>query len=80
LAELLKPPGQRIMQFYVGSTVFDFDNVGLSMVKGPGTLLFDTSKPGNKNGGHDYGTHLTNGEKLALLEFLKIVGEPMPAH
>ncbi len=33
--------------------------------------LLDTAEPGNGNGGHDFGTSLTDEEKRALVEFLK---------
>ena len=33
---------------------------------------FDTSRPGNSNGGHLYGTTLSDAEKSALVEYLKV--------
>ena len=32
---------------------------------------FDTSRPGNGNGGHVYGTGLPEEQKLSLIEYLK---------
>ena len=32
---------------------------------------FDTTQPGNANGGHAYGTQLPPEQKQALLEYLK---------
>jgi hypothetical protein len=34
-------------------------------------LRYDTSVPGNGNAGHNYGTMLTDGEKTAVVEYLK---------
>ena len=39
----------------------------------PRLFLFDTSRPGNHNTGHLWGTELPPAEKAALLEFLKIL-------
>jgi len=33
--------------------------------------LYDTSVPGNANGGHDYGTSLSDAEKAAIVEYMK---------
>lgn len=32
---------------------------------------FETSQPGNSNSGHDYGTKLSEEEKMQLLAFMK---------
>jgi hypothetical protein len=32
---------------------------------------FDTSKPGNSNAGHPFGTELSSREKVDLIEYLK---------
>lgn len=34
-------------------------------------FLLDSTVAGNSNSGHDYGTDLSDGEKRALMEFLK---------
>ncbi len=34
-------------------------------------FVLDTTVPGNSNGGHVYGTMLSETEKAALLEYLK---------
>ena len=36
---------------------------------------FDTTKLGNSNLGHEYGTNLTEDQKLDLIEFLKSLNE-----
>jgi hypothetical protein len=71
IAELLKAPCDRTKQFYVGSHDFDAEHIGLSMDNVAGAFLFDTSKPGNSNQGHPYGTTLTDDQKKALMEYLK---------
>jgi mono/diheme cytochrome c family protein len=71
LAELLKPPGDRVQHFYVGSREFDPQTVGLAAAAGEHSSAFDTSLPGNSNVGHAYGTTLGDADKLDLLEYLK---------
>ena len=61
--------------FYVGSRVFDPENVGFRFDEAAGGFKFDTSIPGNWNTGHDgpaYGTStLTEEERRQLVEYLK---------
>jgi hypothetical protein len=71
LAEMLKPPAERVASFYVGSREFDPVAVGLDTAAGPNRSLIDTSLPGNSNAGHTFGTALGAEEKLDLLEYLK---------
>jgi len=71
LAELLKPPGQRMSSFYVGSREFDPDAVGLQTTQNTRGSLFDTRLPGNSNAGHAFGTMLDEQQKRDLLEYLK---------
>lgn len=71
LAELLKPPAERVKRFYVGSRVFDPETVGLAAAAGEHSSLFDTTLPGNSNAGHTYGTTLDDADKRDLLEYLK---------
>jgi hypothetical protein len=33
--------------------------------------IYDTSKPGRSNGGHTFGDHLTDAERMAVIEYLK---------
>ena len=71
LYQLLLPPEQRVKKFRVGSRQFDAKYVGLeSSLDGNGTLL-DTSLPGNSNAGHDYGTDVSEQERMDLIEYLK---------
>lgn len=74
MRDLLEPPDRRPSVFYTGSAVYDQERMGfVSSGSGPGagTFRFDTRLPGNGNGGHDYGTALTEEEKRDLLEYLK---------
>jgi mono/diheme cytochrome c family protein len=75
LRDLLLPPAQRAKTFYRGYDVYDPTNVGfVSNVATEGTqryTLIDTSLQGNGNGGHVYGTDLTEADRSALLEYLK---------
>ena len=75
LRALLDDPGTRPMVFYRGYDVFDQKNVGfvsdVPQAAGQTFSRFDTSLPGNGNGGHVYGTTLSAAEKAALIEYLK---------
>jgi mono/diheme cytochrome c family protein len=74
LRDLLKPPARRPTQFWRGSDRYDPQAVGFDTTseeaRQVGTF-FDTGVPGNGNGGHIYGTDLTEDEKDALVEYLK---------
>jgi processive rubber oxygenase RoxA-like protein len=79
LRDLLKKPGDRPTIFCRGDTVIDWDNVGY--VSGMSAndrdkpcgkfYLYDTAVTGNSNSGHVFGTDLDEGEKNAVIEFLK---------
>ena len=69
IAELLKEPSDRVKTFRIESHELDPDTLGL--VATSTGFLFDTSKPGNSNQGHRYGTTLSDDHKRALIEFLK---------
>jgi mono/diheme cytochrome c family protein len=75
LWELLKPPRERITSFKVGSRVFDPKNVGWVTDASPfagGTFTVDpANQNGNGNGGHDYGTDLSEEERWAIVEYMK---------
>jgi hypothetical protein len=74
LYDLLLPADQRPTQFYRGYDVYDYERLGF-VSSGPEAeavgFLFDTTQRGNGNGGHGYGTELTEQERRALLEYLK---------
>jgi hypothetical protein len=74
LADLLEPVAARPKQFWRGYDVYDPVRVGFvtsgAEAQREGTFL-DTSRPGNSNQGHTYGTELPAASKRALLEYLK---------
>jgi hypothetical protein len=78
LNDLLKPSSERMAKFFRGNDVFDRENVGFVATvpeqNGRAFFLFDTSKVGNGNQGHEgkeYGTDLGADERRALREYLK---------
>jgi hypothetical protein len=72
LHDLLLPPAQRPKVFYIGSWEFDPVHVGIATGSPfAGAFTFDTRLPGNANAGHDYGTGLSEPDRMALVEFLK---------
>ncbi len=70
LAQLLRLD-KREARFYVGSLAFDPMKVGFVSDGSRGGVVFDTTLPGNSNGGHEYGTNLSPDEKQDLIEYLK---------
>lgn len=79
----LLTPASRPATFMVGGHALDFETVGLRL-NSDGTypdgyepfsrpVLYDTSRPGQTNGGHRHGASLTPGQKQALLEYLKLL-------
>lgn len=73
IADLLLPPAERPATFHVGSRELDPVRVGFENVAGPRTMEFDTRIPGNSNAGHTYGTRLSDEDKAALLEYVKVL-------
>lgn len=72
LRDLLTAPAKRPPTFLVGSREFVPEDVGFRSQGYEGGFLFDTSKPGNSNEGHDYGVgSLTKEQQDALLTYLK---------
>jgi hypothetical protein len=74
LADLLEPSANRPKQFWRGFDLFDAVKVGFvssgAEAQRAGTR-YDTSRPGNSNAGHEFGTTLPPNSKRALLEYLK---------
>jgi len=70
LYDLLLPPEQRPATFKVGAREFDPDKVGFRS-DGYDGFEFRTTQRGNKNGGHVYGTQLSEEDRRDLLEYLK---------
>jgi len=75
LWELLKPARERRTTFMVGSRVFDPKNVGYVTDETPfrnGAFVADPANAnGNGNGGHEYGTMLTEAQRWAIIEYMK---------
>jgi len=75
MRDLLEPPDRRPKVFYRGDDVYDQAALGfVSTVpaeNGRTFFRYDTSVPGNSNGGHLYGTSLPDADKLAVIEYLK---------
>jgi hypothetical protein len=69
--ELLLPPAQRTKQFWVGNATYDPVHLGYSTAQIPSSVLLDTTQLGNGNGGHVYGTELTDADRYALIEYIK---------
>jgi hypothetical protein len=75
LRDLLAPPSDRPQKFYRGYDLVDPAGGGFASEAGTPAerfgKLYDTSTPGNGNGGHLYGTDLSDQDKQRLLAFLK---------
>lgn len=80
LYDLLLPAAQRPVKFVVGSRKYDPVHLGYLNEKDEQRVFeFDTKKSGNSNSGHEYGTKLSEEEKMQLLEFLKSFKQmPLP--
>jgi mono/diheme cytochrome c family protein len=67
-------PEERPTVFYRRYDVYDFDRVGFAS-SGPEAeatgFRYDTTVPGNGNGGHLYGTELPPAQREAIIEYLK---------
>lgn len=74
LVAMLQPPEKRPLTFYRGVDVYDQENVGF-LWQGPLAEKYgfhvQGELPGNSPQGHSYGTSLAEGEKQALIEYLK---------
>ena len=70
LYDLLLPAAQRPKKFAVGRWEYDAKKVGY-VSEGEVPFVYDTTMTGNGNGGHEYGTALTDEERWDLVEYLK---------
>jgi hypothetical protein len=77
LWDLLTAPDERPKTFWVGDRTFDPVKVGYRTDVGKNEFKVLNSRgeiqPGNSNLGHDFGTRLTDDEKRALVEYMKIL-------
>lgn len=70
--QVISPPEERETQFFVGDRRIDAERLGFVGEEQPGAFRFDTSIPGNGNGGHFFWqTPFSHEEKLAIIEYLK---------
>jgi len=75
LADLLEPAEARPKAFYRGYDVYDPVKVGfrtdVAEEGGRKYFRYDTTLPGNGNGGHLYGVKLPQADKKAIVEYMK---------
>jgi hypothetical protein len=74
LADLLEPVDARPKQFWRGYDLYDPVKVGFVTTGADAQRVgtpYDTSRAGNSNAGHTYGTSLPADSRKALLEYLK---------
>jgi mono/diheme cytochrome c family protein len=74
MSELLLPPEKRSPVFLRGYDVYDQANMGFIATGAEAEAVgfrYDTRVVGNSNQGHTYGVDLTDGDKQALIEYLK---------
>jgi mono/diheme cytochrome c family protein len=84
--DLLLPEERRPRTFHTGAVQFDPVHLGLARDDPPaGAFLFDTTLPGNRNTGHQFrddggagviGPALSDRERFAIIEYLKVMGNP----
>ena len=76
LADLLKIPAERPTLFWRGYDLYDPATIGFvsngARAEELGTR-YDVNERSNGNGGHLYGTTLSQGDKDSLLEYLKLL-------
>lgn len=75
LDDLFKKPADRPKQFAMGTLAFNTQKVGYVYEGGQdfelGRFDFNTAIKGNMNGGHEWGTELSDSDRMALIEYLK---------
>ena len=68
---LLQPVSERPTEFYVGNREYDPKNMGYLTTPGAISFKLETTRDGNSNRGHEYGTNLKDDERYALIEYIK---------
>lgn len=85
--ELLSPVEQRARKFWVGLDDYDPVRLGLGPKSSTYGFEFDSTQIGNGNGGHEFnnvqrpgviGRLLSHDEKMAIVEYLKVLTELPP--
>ncbi|TGD71340.1 cytochrome c [Mangrovimicrobium sediminis] len=83
--DLLSTQEERPRSFYVGNREYDPQRLGYVTGKSPGSFFHDASILGNHNTGHLFtdvdapgriGPRLDEAQRYALLEYLKVMGNP----
>ncbi|GAB2523745.1 di-heme-cytochrome C peroxidase [Microbulbifer agarilyticus] len=83
--DLLSPREVRPVRFGVGHREYNPQKLGYMSEMRRGSFEFDTTQKGNSNSGHQFtdadvpgriGRRFKEGERLALLEYLKVMGNP----
>lgn len=77
IEELLSPENERRKVFWTGGREIDLKRLGFVSDEAPGLFRFDTRLPGNGNKGHVYPKEreLSEGQRKAVIEYLKQLGE-----
>jgi mono/diheme cytochrome c family protein len=84
---LLSPLAERPKTFWLGNFEYDPQKLGYVETAFDGGFLFDVSKPGNSNAGHLFtnaggpgviGPELSDGERKAIIDYLKAMQEMPP--
>jgi hypothetical protein len=76
--DLLLQAKERPTTFNVGTREYDPVRLGyINLVDPNRSFTFDTTQPGNSNLGHEYGTNLSEEQKMDLIEYLKIHELPL---
>lgn len=77
LDDLFKPARLRPKAFYVGCRNYDMARVGYNCrADSENAFLVNTALPGHSNHGHEFGTDMNQGERIAMIEFLKSLQNP----
>lgn len=71
LYEMLLPTAQRSASFRMGSKSIDPVKVGVDQAAADNNFLFDTTKAGNRNTGHEFGATLSDEQRWQVIEYLK---------
>ena len=83
--DLLSPLEARPVRFGIGHREYNPEKLGYVTDMRPGNFAFDTTQKGNSNVGHLFtdadvpgriGERLSEGERMALIEYLKVMGNP----
>jgi hypothetical protein len=86
--ELLSPPAERSVTFWLGSYEYDPEKLGYVNRRSTKSFQFDTRLPGNANTGHAFtddsttigkiGRTLNHDERIAIIEYLKALPSMPP--